>query len=67
VINQVNSGKKHVGSTDGMQTSVVTSKLLQYRAEHIVPQSLTDMTAAIRERNFENFAELTMKVCGALF
>lgn len=57
----VNTGKKHVGSTDAMQSSVVTSELLKHRADHIVPRSLDEMKAAILDRNFNKFAELTMK------
>lgn len=57
----VNAAKKHMGSTEAMQISVKTSKLLQYRADHIVPGVMSSMRDAILNRNFDQFAELTMK------
>jgi len=63
IVLQVNAGRKHIGSTDAMQMSVRTSELLQHRIEHIVPGVMEDMTDAILNRNFDKFAELTMKVC----
>ena len=59
---QVSGKKKPVGSSAGMQTSVVTSELIQYRAEHVVPKRLTAIKEAIHSKNFSKFAELTMKV-----
>ncbi|KAJ3128203.1 diphosphomevalonate decarboxylase [Nowakowskiella sp. JEL0407] len=52
--------KKHVSSTAGMQTTVETSPLLQKRIE-IVPQRMIDISKAIKERDFDTFAALTMK------
>jgi len=60
---QVNAGRKHIGSTDAMRVSVRTSELLRHRAENIVPGVMDDMRDAILNRNFDKFAELTMKVC----
>ena len=60
---KVSAKKKHTGSSDGMRTSVETSRLLGYRAQKLVPNSLLDMTSAIKCKNFEQFAQLTMKVC----
>ena len=60
---QVNAGRKHIGSTDAMRISVKTSELLQHRAKHIVPGVMDNMRDAILNRNFDKFAELTMKVC----
>lgn len=54
--------KKAVGSTSGMSTSVATSDLLSYRAAEVVPQRMSDMESAIRDRDFETFAKLTMQV-----
>ena len=54
--------KKHVGSTAGMQTSVKTSELLTHRAEKIVPRRMTEMRRAILDRDFQTFADITMKV-----
>jgi len=59
----VNAAKKHMGSTEAMQISVKTSKLLKYRADHIVPGVMSSMRDAILHRDFDQFAELTMKVC----
>ncbi|XP_064611189.1 diphosphomevalonate decarboxylase-like [Liolophura sinensis] len=57
----VSDHKKHTSSTAGMQTTVKTSQLLQYRAEHIVPQRSQEITQAILDKNFPKFAEITMK------
>ncbi|XP_069072581.1 diphosphomevalonate decarboxylase isoform X2 [Pleurodeles waltl] len=57
----VSAERKHIGSTAGMQTSVETSPLLKYRAESVVPARMEEMTEAIRQRDFERFAQLTMK------
>lgn len=57
----VNDEKKKVPSAIGMKRSVETSELLKYRAEHIVPKVANEMEKAILEKNFEKFAELTMK------
>jgi len=57
----VNDKKKDVSSTSGMQTSVQTSDLLKYRAQHVVPERLKQFEKAILERDFQTFAQLTMK------
>ncbi len=56
----VNVGKKHTPSTSGMQTSVETSLLLQERVR-LVPRFMQQMIQAIKDRNFSEFATLTMK------
>ena len=56
----VNVGKKHTPSTSGMQTSVETSLLLQERVR-LVPRFMQQMTQAIKDKNFSEFATLTMK------
>eukprot|EP01130_Rhizamoeba_saxonica_P013295 TRINITY_DN5669_c0_g1_i2.p1 TRINITY_DN5669_c0_g1~~TRINITY_DN5669_c0_g1_i2.p1 ORF type:complete len:371 (-),score=58.22 TRINITY_DN5669_c0_g1_i2:538-1650(-) len=53
--------QKHTSSTGGMKRSVQTSALLQYRAEHIVPNMMIDMTTAISNKDFPTFGLLTMK------
>ena len=35
---------------------------LQYRADHVVPQRMREMEAAITRRDFEAFGRLTMQV-----
>ncbi|XP_069037465.1 diphosphomevalonate decarboxylase isoform X2 [Lepisosteus oculatus] len=57
----VSAERKLVGSTAGMQTSVETSPLLKHRADAVVPQRMREMIAAIRQRDFAAFGELTMK------
>ncbi|XP_055389943.1 diphosphomevalonate decarboxylase [Condylostylus longicornis] len=57
----VNDNRKKVGSTKGMQRSVLTSDLLKYRADVVVPKRIFEIKNAIKEKNFEKFAEITMK------
>lgn len=53
--------KKKVSSTAGMQTSVKTSPLLDYRAKSVVPDRLAVMEEAYKKRDFETFGKLTMQ------
>ena len=57
----VSAAKKATSSTAGMQATVATSTLFQYRANVVVPDRMERMTKAIRERDFATFADLTMK------
>ncbi|KAI5816083.1 diphosphomevalonate decarboxylase [Pyronema omphalodes] len=57
----VSAAKKGVSSTSGMQATVATSELFTHRANVVVPQRMEKMKQAIRERDFETFADLTMK------
>lgn len=57
----VNDHRKDTTSSDGMKLSVETSELILKRAQDIVPQRVTRMLTAIKERNFHDFAEITMK------
>lgn len=57
----VNDAKKAVSSTDGMQMTAQHSELFRHRVDSIVPARVTAMRAAIRDRDFTAFAELTMK------
>ncbi|KAK7114798.1 diphosphomevalonate decarboxylase-like [Littorina saxatilis] len=56
----VSDQKKQVGSTEGMQTTVATSELMQRRIE-VVPQHTEQMIKAIKDRDFETFARITMQ------
>ncbi|CAK5284181.1 unnamed protein product [Mycena citricolor] len=56
----VSDAKKGTSSTSGMQRTVETSPLLQHRIKHVVPQRMTDISAAILARDFDRFAEITM-------
>ncbi|XP_041982390.1 diphosphomevalonate decarboxylase [Aricia agestis] len=53
--------KKHVSSKKGMKISAETSELMQHRIKHSVPRRTVEICDAIRERDFETFAEITMK------
>ncbi|CCX09629.1 diphosphomevalonate decarboxylase [Pyronema domesticum] len=57
----VSAAKKGVSSTSGMQATVATSELFSHRANVVVPQRMEKMKQAIKERDFETFADLTMK------
>jgi diphosphomevalonate decarboxylase len=53
--------KKGVSSTSGMQQTVATSTLFKQRIEETVPKRMEEMIKAIEAKDFETFAELTMK------
>jgi len=55
------SHKKATSSTAGMQRTVATSPLLQHRAQVIVPERMLQMKKAIVDKDFQNFALLTMQ------
>ncbi|EIW73622.1 hypothetical protein TREMEDRAFT_67459 [Tremella mesenterica DSM 1558] len=55
----VSDAKKGTSSTSGMQRTVETSTLLQHRLT-IVPERMTAISHAIKERNFDSFAQITM-------
>ncbi|RPB28545.1 Diphosphomevalonate decarboxylase, partial [Terfezia boudieri ATCC MYA-4762] len=57
----VSDKKKGVSSTAGMQATVKTSTLFKERAQNVVPKRMELMKKAILERDFETFAELTMR------
>ncbi|XP_077982819.1 diphosphomevalonate decarboxylase-like [Glandiceps talaboti] len=61
VVLVVSDQKKHTGSTQGMQNSVKTSEFLKYRADYVVPNRIEEMIEAIQNRDYQTFAELTMK------
>ncbi|KAL6934859.1 probable Diphosphomevalonate decarboxylase [Hanseniaspora guilliermondii] len=53
--------KKDVSSTSGMQLTVKTSDLFQKRITEVVPERFEQMKKSILDKDFELFAELTMK------
>jgi len=53
--------RKKTSSSVGMKNSVATSPLLKFRAEHCVPPRTKQMIKAIQDRDFDTFAELTIK------
>ncbi|CAG9533711.1 unnamed protein product [Cercopithifilaria johnstoni] len=56
---------KKVGSSNGMELTVKTSKLLQARMD-IVPGQIMKLKNAFRDRNFEEFAKVVMSDSGQL-
>ena len=61
VILVVSDKEKDTSSTSGMETSRLTSPLLQYRAASVVQGRLEQMEAAYLGRDFETFGRLTMQ------
>ncbi|OQE91945.1 hypothetical protein PENNAL_c0008G11976 [Penicillium nalgiovense] len=57
----VSAEKKDVPSTEGMQTTVATSALFAKRAQNVVPERMAAIETAIQNRNFHDFAEITMR------
>ncbi|KAL1980624.1 hypothetical protein VTN96DRAFT_3914 [Rasamsonia emersonii] len=57
----VSAEKKDVPSTEGMQSTVATSELFATRAQTVVPARMSAIEAAIRDRDFPAFAEITMR------
>ncbi|WAR63975.1 hypothetical protein PtB15_16B134 [Puccinia triticina] len=56
----VSDRKKGTSSTSGMDATVQSSGLLQHRIKNVVPERMKRMKQAIKERDFDSFAELTM-------
>jgi diphosphomevalonate decarboxylase len=57
----VSDMKKDVPSTSGMQLTVQTSDLFQYRIKEVVPKRFIEMKESILNKDFQKFAELTIK------
>lgn len=56
----VSAAKKDVSSTSGMQVTVNTSTLFKERITNVVPQRFEAMKKTILDRDFAEFAKLTM-------
>ena len=52
--------KKDISSTKGMQWSLETSPMMPQRIEEVVPRRMLEVSEAIRQRDFDRFAEITM-------
>lgn len=52
--------EKEISSTKGMQLSLKTSPMMKDRIEKIVPQRMAEVSEAVKARDFERFAEITM-------
>ena len=57
----VSDDKKGTSSTSGMQRTVETSPLLQHRIKHVVPERMKAICEAIKKRDFNAFAKITMQ------
>ncbi|GMH48134.1 hypothetical protein TL16_g07819, partial [Triparma laevis f. inornata] len=61
IILVVSDEKKDTSSTEGMSTSVSTSKLLGYRAKEVVEGRMRGIEKAYGEKDFESFGMITMQ------
>ena len=61
VILVVSDKQKDTASTAGMQTSIDTSSLLRFRADHVVESRLHDIEYAYLSKDFETFGRITMQ------
>lgn len=52
--------QKDVSSTKGMQLSLKTSPMMKTRIEEVVPRHMGEVSEAVKARDFERFAEITM-------
>ncbi|CCA67606.1 probable MVD1-mevalonate pyrophosphate decarboxylase [Serendipita indica DSM 11827] len=57
----VSDAKKGTSSTSGMQRTVETSELLQWRIKEVVPKRMKEMQKAILDKDFDTFATITMR------
>jgi diphosphomevalonate decarboxylase len=61
IILVVSDREKDTSSTSGMETSRLTSPLLQFRAAQVVQPRLEAIEAAYLARDFEAFGKITMQ------
>lgn len=61
IIVVVKDSMKHISSNVGMKLAKETSELLKYRVEHCVPKRVEEISKAIVNKDFNKFAEITMK------
>lgn len=57
----VSDDKKDTPSTSGMQTTVATSDLFQWRIKEVIPKRFGEMKDSILRKDFATFGDLTMK------
>ncbi|KAG1450923.1 hypothetical protein G6F56_008217 [Rhizopus delemar] len=57
----VSDAKKGTSSTAGMQSTIKTSTLMNERINQVVPERMEAMKKAVLEKDFQSFAELTMR------
>ena len=58
---QVSGAEKKVASTAGMQDSVRTSQLIDYRVSHCVNENLNELRQALANKDFPGLAAVTMR------
>lgn len=56
-----NAKQKETSSTEGMQRTVLTSALINHRAQNVVPQRMAEIETAIKNKDFETFGRITMQ------
>jgi diphosphomevalonate decarboxylase len=61
VVLVVSDKEKDTSSTSGMETSRLTSLLLQHRASHIVEERLQQIETAYLQHDFQTFGQITMQ------
>lgn len=61
IICVISDNQKDISSSEGMSRSVKTSQLIENRSTKIVPQRMALMKKAILDKDFESFANLTMR------
>jgi diphosphomevalonate decarboxylase len=57
----VNDNRKETSSTEGMQQTANTCDMMEYRVKQIVPRRMVQMEQAILNRDYETFADITMR------
>lgn len=57
----VSDAKKGTPSTAGMQQTIATSALAEHRIKYVVPERMTLISDAIKNHDFDMFAQITMK------
>lgn len=57
----VNDARKKNSSTSSMKKTVETSEFLKHRIQNVVPKQIKAITDAIKQKNFEIFARITMQ------
>lgn len=57
----VNDARKKVSSTIAMKKGAETSEFLKHRVAYVVPKQLDGIITAIKEKDFNTFARITMQ------
>jgi len=57
----VNDSRKDTSSTEGMQQTVCTCDMMEYRVKQMVPRRMKQMEQAILDKDYQTFGDLTMR------